>query len=267
MSFMAEVYAGHVPRLSTGHVPLPVKAQSGDYPAMRKDNREIVGRIKAALAELKKAGKPKATPRSISLEAGLGADVVRDLIRKPKTMPTIDTLEALAPIVNKTPEFLAFGAKTTRNRLNAARSMKIAGEVAAGLWLEVGADREYDEFPVPFHPGYAEDAQYGLIVVGTSINKVAQPGDVLQCLDCGISGIEPRENDLVIIERRRHQSGQKEVTAKRYRRSGHVIELAPDSTDRRWSEPIVLDPRRASGDEEVAIIAIVIGIYKMLRRP
>lgn len=235
---------------------------------MRKDNREIVGRIKAAITELKKSGKPKASARSVSLEAGLGADVVRDLIRKPKTMPTIDTLEALAPVVNKTPEFLAFGAKAPR-RASAARSMKIAGEVAAGLWLEVGAagDREYDEFPVPFHPGYAEEAQYGLIVVGTSINRVAQPGDVLQCLDCGISGTEPRENDLVIIERRRHQAGQKEVTAKRYRRSGHVIELTPDSTDRRWSEPIVLDPRRASGDEEVAIIAIVIGVYKMLRRP
>ena len=98
------------------------------------------------------------------------------------------------------------------------------------------------------------------------MNKIAQPGDVLQCVDLGISGLEPQQEDLVIVERRRAQAGQKEVTAKRYRIKGRVIELAPESDDKRWTSSLLLDPKKASDDEEIAIIAIVVGVYKPLKR-
>jgi SOS-response transcriptional repressor LexA len=148
-------------------------------------------------------------------------------------------------------------------------AIPIRGEVAAGLWLELdGADEiEFEDIAVPFHQKWPAESQYGLIVRGTSINLVAQPGDVLQCVDLGIAGVEAADGDLIIVERRRAQAGQHEVTAKRFRRRGKCIELAPESSDRRWSEPLVLDPRRAPDDEEIAIIAIVVGVYRQLKRP
>jgi SOS-response transcriptional repressor LexA len=182
-------------------------------------------------------------------------------------MPTIDTVAALAPVLNIPPETLAWG-RNRRRALTKALAMPVRGEVAAGLWLEIeGSDEaEFEGYAVPYHPDYPTEGQYGLIVRGTSINKEAQNGDILLCLDVGISGIEVRENDLVIVERRRAQAGVKEVTAKLYRKRGAIIELLPHSDDPRWKDPIVLDPRKAPDGEEVAIIAVVIGTYRSRRR-
>lgn len=229
--------------------------------AKRADNREIVGRIREGLTRV------GISPRKASIDAGYGPDLIRDWLDDPSVMPRVDSIEALAPVLKMAPEELAFGRKPRRSRRDQPM-LRIIGEVAAGLWHDVdGAEeREYAQHPVPFDPRYPEEAQYGLLVIGTSINKVAQNGDVLQCLDVGISGIAPQEDDVVVVERRRGQAGQKEVTAKRYRPRGTVIELAPDSTDTRWTESFVIDPRIPAGDEEIAVIAVVIGVYKPLRR-
>lgn len=142
------------------------------------------------------------------------------------------------------------------------------GEVAAGKWLDLDVEidpRDFEQFPIAADPRYPHEAQYGLIVRGTSINRIADNGDVLHCLDLGIVALEPEEDDLIIAERRRAQAGQKEVTAKRLRKRGRIIVLAPDSYDAKW-KPIELDPSNGSEDEEVAIIALVLAIYKPLRR-
>jgi hypothetical protein len=230
-------------------------------PAKRADNRDIVGRIREGL---KRVG---ISPRKASIDAGYGPDLIRDLYDDPSVIPRLDTIESLAPVLRMSPSELAFGTRVRRPR-GEQRTLRMIGEVAAGLWLDVdGAEeREYQQYPVPFDPRYPEEAQYGLIVVGTSINRVAQNGDVLQCLDVGISGIAPQEDDVVVVERRRGQAGQKEVTAKRYRPRGNVVELAPDSTDARWTESFIIDPRIPAGDEEIAVIAVVIGVYKPMRR-
>jgi hypothetical protein len=264
MSVMMRDYAGYVPHLSTGYVPLNSAPQCGEYPAMEKHSKQqFLMRLDLAL---KRAGK---TDHSASVDAGLGKDAIRDLRRKEKTMPTLDTIAALAGSLDLEPEYLAFGTPP-RDAPASSDAIRIKGEVAAGLWLEIdGSDEpEFEDHPVPFHPNYAREAQYGLIVRGTSINRVAAPGDVLQCIDLAISGLEPVSEDLVIVERRRAQAGQREVTAKRYRPSGKTIELVPDSDDARWANPFVIKPGRApKDDEEIAVIAIVVGIYKPMRRP
>lgn len=208
------------------------------------------------------------TDRGAALEAGLGADAIRDLRRKGKTMPTLDTLEKLAPVLDTTPEYLAFAKRSRTFRGRAAPAMPIKGEVAAGLWLEIDAsdEPEFEDVAVAFDPKWPQEAQYGLIVRGTSVNRVARPGDVLQCVDIGISGVGAQDGDMVIVERRRAQAGQKEVTAKRFHRRGKVVELIPDSTDPRWKDSLILDPRKAPEGEEIAVIAVVIGVYNQLKR-
>lgn len=143
------------------------------------------------------------------------------------------------------------------------------GEVAAGQWLDIDADvdpRDFEQYPLPAHPKYPREAQYGLIVKGTSINRIAEAGDVLHCLDILMAQEETSEDDLVIVERLRAQGSQKEVTAKRIRKAGRGYSLVPDSTDSKW-KPIQLNPKDGhDGDEEVRVIALVLAVYKPLRK-
>jgi SOS-response transcriptional repressor LexA len=207
--------------------------------------------------------------RAISLEAGLGEGAVRDLFRKPKVMPTIETVGKLATAMGMEPAELAGWSRRRLPGRRRAGGMKVIGEVAAGMWHDLsGVDEPPNQdHDVPFHGRYDQEAQYGLLVRGTSINKIAAPGDILQCVDVGISGIAAQHDDLVIVERRRAQAGQKEVTAKRFRRRRDgVVELWPESTDEKWSTPLVLDPKAAPDGDEVAVIAVVVAVYKPLRR-
>lgn len=142
------------------------------------------------------------------------------------------------------------------------------GEVAAGTWLDLDVElrpEDFEQYPIAAHPAYPAEAQYGLLVRGTSINKVAESGDVLHCLDLGIVPVEPQTDDYVIAERRRYQAGQKEVTAKRISRRGRVVVLSPHSTDERW-KPIEFDPAKQKDEEEVAIVAIVLAFYRPVRK-
>lgn len=251
---------GTCPALSTVLVPLAPDFSCGQIPRMAQSNEPIVERIHEALKAVKKKA------RRASEEAGLGPDVIRDLQRKPDVQPRLDTLEALSRTLGVTPEWLAWGIRPSRAKPGL---LKIRGEVAAGLWLELEGPTdvvEYDGAPIPLDPRYPADAQYGLIVRGTSINRTAGPGDVLQCVDTRIRPVALNDNDLVIVERHRAQRGQQEVTAKRWRRRGRTIELHPDSDDPQWRDPLVLDPRKAKDGEEIAVIAVVVGLYRSLRR-
>lgn len=142
------------------------------------------------------------------------------------------------------------------------------GEVAAGLWLDVDAEldpRDFEQYPISADPLYPIDAQYGLIVRGTSMNRVVEAGQVLHCVDVVKAQVEPEEGDIVIVERKRAQASQREVTAKRIGRRGRVIVLSPDSTEDRW-KPIEFNPAHKDDDETVEVIALVIGVYRPFRR-
>lgn len=182
-------------------------------------------------------------------------------------LPRLDTLEALAPVLETTPEWLAFGVGSGADATHAG-GVPMIGEVAAGLWFdveEVDVPR-FPQYPIPADLRYPASAQYGLVVRGSSINRIAKEGEVLHCIDIGITAIEPADGDLVIVERRRAQGSQKEVTAKKLRKKGRFIELTPDSDDERWKQPLRLDPAKAPDGEEIAIVAIVVAVYKPLRR-
>jgi len=224
---------------------------------LRRLKQDILRRIDEQLAKTGKAA------TIVSTEAGFNEGFIRDMRRKTKLMPGIDKIAALAEPLQTTPEYLAFGVGSSEHTESVG--MPVRGEVAAGLWHEIDGvvdANPFDPIPMAFDPRYPKEAQYGLIVKGTSINKVAGPGDVLLCLDIAMTSIDPKPGDLVIVERRRHQGSEREVTAKRLRREGKLILLLPDSTDPQWQEATKLNAKKANPDIDVSVIAIVSGVWR-----
>lgn len=143
------------------------------------------------------------------------------------------------------------------NTLDASGGMSVKGYVQAGTWQE--SPMESGEIIPVGHDGrYASRTQFALKVVGPSMNKVVEDGSYVVCVAWDGS---PRENDLVIVERRQH--GLYEATIKRVRIKGTTVELWPESTDPdpRNQAPLIL---QSKDGVEVVIVARVIGKYSPL---
>lgn len=182
----------------------------------------------------------------------------------------------IAKALGKTPEFLlgiaadanGHTAQQHEKRIALSGETPVIGYVAAGVWLEadVTDDPPFDPVPVAPNPAYGEGAQFGLMVRGNSIDRVASDGDVVVCLDIGITGLEPRDGDLVVFERRRHQEGLREVTVKRLRRTRAGVELWPESNDPKWQDPMRLLPEKMDEGDDGRIIALVDWIFRPVRK-
>lgn len=112
--------------------------------------------------------------------------------------------------------------------------LKLLGEVAAGVWLEADADF-FEELPTSIFPDprYSAKAQFVLRNRGESMNMFFDNGTLLHVVDVVKAKLEPRQGDVVIVERRR-ASGEREVSAKRmdFDPSGRVIFKAQSREDR-----------------------------------
>lgn len=138
--------------------------------------------------------------------------------------------------------------------------MAVLGEVQAGVWCEaeVADALRYPPLPIFPDPLYSSKAQYALRVRGESMNRVVRDGSYIVCVSWAEIGRDPREGDLVVVERRR--AGLVETTVKRIKFAGGQMVLAPDSDDPKWQNPIPLGT--GSDAEEAAITALVVGKYE-----
>ncbi|WP_198580508.1 XRE family transcriptional regulator [Methylorubrum sp. DB1722] len=187
--------------------------------------------------------------RKAALDAGLSETALKDLLANEKQWPKLDTLQKLAASLETDPSWLAFGGDEDIEAAKAATaamppaSLPVVGEVAAGRWLEADDHVDvplYDPVPVQPDTRWPVEAQYGLVVRGTSLNRVAIDGDILACVDAVTARYRPREDDLIIVEMTRNAGLLRQMTAKRYMRQGTHVELWPDSDDERWQSPIII---------------------------
>lgn len=134
-------------------------------------------------------------------------------------------------------------------------TLMIVGDVAAGVWRSAVSDA-MDPVPynVPVDPRFSREGQFLLRVVGSSINRQAQHGALVRCLDVYHAPREPRHDDWVIVRRMRGGDAEKTVKRLRVLPNGER-QLWPDSTDPAFQEPIIIDAR--DGDE-VQICAFVL---------
>lgn len=169
---------------------------------------------------------------------------------RPKKLPSI------AEALDVDPIWLSHG-----EGFGGARPMPVRGEVAAGTFREA-VDLDMEPIPVAPMPEYPADAQYGLLVRGTSLNKIARDSEYLVVVDVLKTGLSPRAGDLVIVHR--HEHGRTEATAKRLIRSGGKLALRAESDDPQYQAIIPLD--RPDLDTEIVITAIVLGKYSAIKR-
>lgn len=170
--------------------------------------------------------------------------------------PRNKKLPSIAAALDVDPLWLSHG-----EGLGGARPMPVKGEVAAGIWKEA-VELDLEPIPVAPVPEYPAEAQYGLLVRGTSLNKIANDSDYLIVVDVLKTGLSPRPGDLVVVERRRH--GTTEATAKRLVRDGTRRALRAESTDPQYQGIIPLGPIDA--ETEIVITAIVLGKYSAIKR-
>lgn len=142
--------------------------------------------------------------------------------------------------------------------------IKVGGKVAANNWINVDdMDFDYeDQDYVPSVGNYPIDWQFALKIEGNCLNKIANHGDILVCINMIAASLDIEPNDLVVVERSRYGGEMIERTAKRVRRTSDGYELWPESDDPKHQEPISLNG--ASDGEAVHVIGKVLWI---LRKP
>lgn len=205
--------------------------------------------------------------RAASIQAFGHPSAIRNMRTGATKDPGIHTLEKLAPVLKAPVEWLAFGIGALTEAVSSAVQLylPVTGEVQAGMYREHDTSIDhpvYPPLPVPADPRWPASAQFALITRGTSINRVAEDGDFLACVDAQAINYSGREGDLVIVQRSRFGGAMIERTAKRYRKKEEVFELWPDSTDPEFQTPIIVDPHDPEEGTEIRILALVAWVHR-----
>lgn len=211
----------------------------------------------------KKAGKYR-NLNELAKAGRCGKDRLSEILNARKTSNvTLDLITGLAAALDVEPAWLAFGAGDLSPR--PTNALAVIGEVAAGVWFEVDSDAAAREAHPELQPDprFLGSAQYLLRASGTSMNNLFEAGDLIHCVDIAATGLAPRDNDIVIVQRRR-AAGEHEVSAKRFAvgEDGRPLFRA-DSRDERWRN-YTLSTDVAEG-EEIAVTALVLRAIREFR--
>jgi transcriptional regulator with XRE-family HTH domain len=179
------------------------------------------------------------------------------------TFPKAEIMHQLPDLLDVSYEYLT-GSRPKRQQQEVVQGLRLGGEVAGGVWLEINESQESQVVRVPVapHPAYPSDAQLALRVKGHSVNRVAKEGAIIVVVDILAAGLDPREGDLVWVERRR--GSLLEATVKELRKGKDGPELWPVSDDPAHQEKIAVAPPK--GEAEVTIRGIVISVTHMVPR-
>ncbi len=233
--------------------------------------------------------------RAASLRAGLGPDYLRDLRRRTR-QPAAEKLLALersldAPrhyfvdaIGNDTEKSTAISDSSELSKELHLATIYVKGAVQAGVWREAfewSAD-DWFSVTVPADNRFPETQKFGLLVRGTSMDRLYPPGTIIIAVRFDDIADVPQSGQRVVVLRR-SASGEFEATLKEYEVDSHGRHvLWPRSTDPEFQSPFILaEPPgtrsdspglpptvsagtlpQAAGAADVTIVALVIGSYR-----
>jgi transcriptional regulator with XRE-family HTH domain len=146
--------------------------------------------------------------------------------------------------------------------------IRVAGSVAAGVWLDDGDFDHNDVMEIPVVLGdYSEVEQFAYRVIGDSMDLAGfVDGGYVVAIDYEVARLTPRTGDYVIVDR--HHSGRVERTVKYLRLLDDEFHLEPQSSNPKHQAIVI--PRIEglahwdADDRSVAITGLVIGYYRPL---
>jgi transcriptional regulator with XRE-family HTH domain len=142
-----------------------------------------------------------------------------------------------------------------------AQAVVLAKSASAEVWRKAGVKVTYEAIAIPFvpEPSLAGLTQYATRIDGSDFNKVLRPGDYAIFVPFQDVRKSPQDGDIVEVER--HRGDLKEVTVRRVRIKGDVVELWPESDDPQWQTPMRYHGQGAPHGPEIT------GCYVGLFRP
>lgn len=202
----------------------------------------------------------------VANKAGLGPSFVRDILRGKSKNPGIDKLEKLATALDTTVDWFTSSGDVDKpaaaDGVGPAiplAEMQVVGRIQAGTWLDSTlVDDEYDRETIPMYPDprFPHAKQYGLKVVGDSMDLEYPDGSYVTCVDFVASGLGTKVGLTVHVER--YTGPLVEATLKVIEMVDGKLMLVPRSSNPKH-KPI---PIEGDGGTVIAIRGVVTGSYR-----
>ncbi|MCQ8240558.1 helix-turn-helix domain-containing protein [Rhizosaccharibacter radicis] len=239
---------------------------------------QLLSRIDARLRAL------GLSERAACMKADVGVNTIRH-IRNRGHAPKPENLARLAAVLRVPPAYLLEAAAasvaeqeddTPSLQPVQVRTVYVKGEVQAGVWREAVEWEPSDWSPIylPDDHRYPGVERFGLLVRGTSMDRLYPAGSVVVVVRFEDIGRSPKPGERVVVIRRSATHDHFEATVKVFEidEARRVI-LWPKSSDPEHQTPIVLPPMTADeegngldGDHaavpDIVISGLIIGSYR-----
>jgi SOS-response transcriptional repressor LexA len=247
---------------------------------MKKNREFLPGSLAWRIDRRLKALGKKPTPASV--EAGLSSSAIRNILDGQSKQGRSDTLNALAPVLETSVEWLStgLGPETTRPAVDAApqqaEKVPFSGDLNVNrLYVrriaEAGNWREYAEFqdeeePESFIvPMMRNDGRRRFLtkIAGDSMDKLRLfDGDFAVTIDWNDIERPAQDGEVVVVEQLRDGGHIIETTIKQIRIHKDRYELHPRSSNPKHKAIVVRHGDGERDGREVRIIGLVESIYR-----
>lgn len=190
------------------------------------------------------------TPQAASLQAGLGRDAVRNILRGRSVSASPTTLAALAPVLGVTASWL--GGYNDGPQAVMGELLQVKHCVGAGYWAQVGEAAQGEVGMVLSDPSMRGFGQWLERVVGVDMDREYPPGTLLHVVEPAAINHAPRPGDHVVISRARDNEEERlvrEVVA-----VGERLMLRTNTSYPKWEGTTPLD--------EALVVGLVLGSYR-----
>jgi SOS-response transcriptional repressor LexA len=227
--------------------------------------------LEAILARIdRRLQRQNLSARAACLRAGLSAGQIKTMRQQHRSGRqhgvSSRTIAQLAAALGTTPEWLTSGIGPEDATPAARRQsgLPLAGIIAAGIWTEAAPteQEQQQESLVPADPRYSRNYQFAYEVRGSSVDRIARPGDFLIVVDRTAADLALRPGDIVVVTR--NKNGMREMTARRLQASTPNCELQFESNDPRYAGPSLQLRSEQGAAGDIHIGGIAIGVYRPL---
>jgi transcriptional regulator with XRE-family HTH domain len=214
--------------------------------------------------------------QAASIQAGLGRDAVRNVLRGRSLGASMKTLSALAPVLGVTVEWLAGtegGALTHNTVANAGsysvserptgQALQVRHEVGAGYWVPI-SERLHEPASgslVLADPDFGAFNQWLERCVGDSGSEEYPNGSLVHVVDPAAIGNTPRQGDHCILEATSMgRNAERTIREAVMTEGGLVFRLRSGAA--RWvdAEPVTLG--QDGTGVETRLVGLILGSYR-----